>query len=89
MYQNGTGQRITLYLGALTPAATAPTENSKAPASLPAQPTPTTTAFQFTQEGPVPGFYWTDAGFGYALSGQLTRTELLELATAVYPQLQP
>jgi hypothetical protein len=89
MYQNGTGQRITLYLGALTPATTAPTVSGKAPASLPAQPTPTTTAFQFTQEGPVPGFYWTDAGFGYALSGQLTRTELLELATAVYPQLQP
>lgn len=89
MYQNGTGQRITLYLGALTPATTVPTKSSKAPASLPAQPTPTTTAFQFTQEGPVPGFYWTDAGFGYALSGQLTRTELLELATAVYPQLQP
>lgn len=88
MYQNGTGQRITLYLGALTPAAAAQAEISKPAASLPAQPTPTTTAFQFTQEGPVPGFYWTDAGFGYALSGQLSRSDLLELATAVYPQLQ-
>ena len=88
MYQNGTGQRITLYLGALTPAAAAQAEINKPPAPLPVQPTPTTTAFQFTQEGPVPGFYWTDAGFGYALNGQLSRTELLELATAVYPQLQ-
>lgn len=88
MYQNGTGQRITLYLGALTPAATAPAENNKPSARLPAQPAPTATAFQFTQEGPVPGFYWTDAGFGYALSGQLSRAQLLELATAVYPQLQ-
>ncbi|WP_198509165.1 anti-sigma factor [Acidovorax sp. 69] len=89
MYQNGAGQRITLYLGALTgpvaPAAQGtpgtPTPASAVPAS--------STAFQFTQEGPVPGFYWTDAGFGYALSGKLSRTELLDLATAVYPQLQP
>lgn len=73
MYQNSTGQRITLYLGALA------TPSSATPA----------TAFQFTENGPVPGFYWTDAGFGYALSGQLSRPELLELATAVYQQLQP
>jgi len=70
MYQDGAGQRITLYLGALPSAASE-------------------TAFQFTGDGPVPGFYWTDAGFGYALSGQLTRAQLLELATAVYRQLQP
>jgi len=71
MYQDGTGQRITLYLGALAaPGASADT------------------AFQFTDGGPVPGFYWTDAGFGYALSGQLPRARLLELATAVYRQLQ-
>ena len=44
---------------------------------------------QFTQEGLVPGFLLDRRRFGYALSGQLTRTELLELATAVYPQLQP
>lgn len=91
MYQNGAGQRITLYLGALMPAATAaaPAENVSAQTPVAAQLMPATTAFQFTQEGPVPGFYWTDAGFGYALSGQLSRAELLELATAVYPQLQP
>ncbi len=89
MYQNGAGQRITLYLGSLTPATAALAENNQPNTPPPAQPAPTTTAFQFTQEGPVPGFYWTDAGFGYALSGQLSRTELLELATAVYPQLQP
>ena len=92
MYQNGAGQRITLYLGALTPAATAaaPAKTDKGQAPVAAPPTPNTaTAFQFTQQGPVPGFYWTDAGFGYALSGQLSRAELLELATAMYPQLQP
>ena len=53
------------------------------PAAAPA------TAFQFTREGPVPGFYWTDGGFGYALSGQLSRTDLLALASAVYQQLNP
>lgn len=47
------------------------------------------TGFQFSQEGSVAGFYWTDGGFGYALSGQMPRAELLELATAVYQQLQP
>ena len=69
MYQDGAGQRITLYLGALPSAASE-------------------TAFQFADDGPVPGFYWTDAGFGYALSGQLSRAQLMELATVVYRQLQ-
>ncbi len=95
MYQNGAGQRITLYLGALAPAAAAPTNHRQSDQRAPTQtlgtapPTTPTTAFQFTQEGPVPGFYWTEAGFGYALSGQLSRAELLGLATAVYQQLNP
>jgi len=72
MYQDGAGQRITLYLGALPSLPSAAQE----------------TGFQFAEDGPVPGFYWTDAGFGYALSGQLSRAQLLELATAVYRQLQ-
>jgi anti-sigma factor RsiW len=86
MYQNSAGQRITLYLGALAPAPHRPASDNK---SKPGAPPVPTTAFQFTQEGPVPGFYWTDAGFGYALSGQLSRHELLTLATAVYQQLTP
>lgn len=45
------------------------------------------TAFHFRTEGPVPGFYWADRGFGYALSGELPRAALLSLATAVYAQL--
>ena len=69
MFQNGAGQRITLYLGALDSAASE-------------------TAFRFADDGPVPGFYWTDTGFGYALSGPLSRAQLLELATAIYQQLQ-
>lgn len=45
------------------------------------------TAFHFHTEGPVANFYWLDQGFGYALSGELPRTQLLALATAVHQQL--
>ncbi len=45
------------------------------------------TAFRFHAEGPVPAFYWVDQGFGYALSGPLSRQALLGLATAVHRQL--
>ena len=89
MYQNSAGQRITLYLGALAAASTSPGPASDYTPRPQPPTTASTTAFQFTQEGPVPGFYWTDAGFGYALSGQLSRTELLSLATAAYQQLNP
>jgi len=44
------------------------------------------TTFRFTT-GPVPGFYWVDQGFGYALAGQLQREALMNLAHAVYAQL--
>lgn len=71
MYQNAAGERVTLYLGALAAG----------------QPGATDTAFRFDPDGPVPCFYWTDGGFGYALSGALPRAALLGLATAVHPQL--
>ena len=71
MYQNASGQRITLYLGALKPG------SSEANA----------TAFSFLDSGPVPGFYWVDHGFGYAIAGQLPRAALHDLASAVYAQL--
>lgn len=94
MFQSGTGQRITLYLGTLgapssaLPPASAASRGSGTPVHAPLPSAPETT-FQFATEGPVPAFYWVDAGFGYALSGQLSRQELLALATAVYAQLQP
>jgi anti-sigma factor RsiW len=47
------------------------------------------TAFRFSQEEKVAVFYWIDGRFGYALSGELPRGELLEIATAVYRQLNP
>jgi anti-sigma factor RsiW len=72
MYQNSAGQRVTLYLGALKSTA---------------GPQATETAFRFLGDGPVPSFYWVDEGFGCALSGQLPRGALMELAEAVYHQL--
>jgi anti-sigma factor RsiW len=83
MYQNGAGQRITLYLGALAADAARPSGRGAASAAPPSP----AAAFQFAHDGPVPAFYWVDDGFGYALSGQLSRPELLALATSVYQQL--
>ncbi|MBU7573774.1 MAG: anti-sigma factor [Hydrogenophaga sp.] len=74
MFQNAQGVRITLYLGALD-LTTVPAETGEE------------TAFRFAQDGPVPGFYWVDQGFGYALSGPLSRDALMALAQAVYQQL--
>jgi anti-sigma factor RsiW len=47
------------------------------------------TAFRFSQEDKVAVFYWIDGRLGYALSGELPKPELLEIATAVYRQLNP
>ena len=47
------------------------------------------TAFRFAQDGNVRTFYWIDRGLGLALSGELEKNELLNVATAVYKQLNP
>lgn len=70
MYQDGKGQRLTLYVR--TDAMT----NQE-------------TAFRFVQEGSVGVFYWLDGQFGYALSGEVEKAELLRVANAVYSQLNP
>ncbi len=75
MFQNAAGLRLTLYLGAVDAAAPA-----KAAAAQ-------ETAFRYSGDGPVPSFYWVDQGFGYALSGAVSREELMKLAQAVYQQL--
>jgi anti-sigma factor RsiW len=72
MYQDSAGQRITLYLGAVKSSAGGDVRE---------------TAFRFLDDGPVPAFYWVDQGFGYAISGKLTREALQELARVVYGQL--
>lgn len=47
------------------------------------------TAFRFAQENGVGVFYWLDGRMGYALSGEIDRSELLRVADAVYQQLNP
>ncbi len=71
MFQNGQGERLTLYIGAVGAQSSGSGE----------------TAFRFTREGPAASFYWVDKGFGYALSGNLPRERLLALADTVYRQL--
>lgn len=75
MFQNSSGVRVTLYLGALdgNPAAGKPARAE--------------TAFRYSNDGPVPAFYWMDQGFGYAMSGPVAREELMRLAELVYQQL--
>ena len=47
------------------------------------------TAFRFSQEEKVAVFYWIDGTLGYALSGDLAKPQLLDVATTVYKQLNP
>ncbi|CAN5739077.1 anti-sigma factor [soil metagenome] len=75
MFQNSSGERVTLYVGAV---------NAKAGDAAAKE-----TAFSFSADGPVPGFYWVDQGFGYALAGKMSREALVKLADAVYKQLEP
>lgn len=46
-------------------------------------------AFRFAQEGNVRVFYWIDRRLGYALSGEISKEELLRVAMAVHQQLNP
>jgi len=70
MYQNGRGQRLTLYVR--TNAGGSPE-----------------TAFRYARENNVGVFYWIDGPFGYALSGDLDKPELLRVAQLAYRQLNP
>lgn len=90
MFQDKAGERITLYLGAMKAAAASPALVSArpgAPVALPPVADVRESAFSFSDAGPVPGFYWVEQGFGYALTGKLTREQLMQLAQAVYRQL--
>ncbi|TXT39499.1 MAG: transmembrane anti-sigma factor [Comamonadaceae bacterium] len=74
MFQNTTGHRITLYLGALDPTSEPGLSRQE-------------TAFRYEPQAGLPSFYWIDQGFGYALAGELPRAELMKLADTVYRQL--
>lgn len=47
------------------------------------------TAFRYARENGIGVFYWLDGRFGYALSGEMEKPDLLRIATAVYQQLNP
>jgi anti-sigma factor RsiW len=47
------------------------------------------TAFRYAQEGKVGVFYWVDGPFGYALSGEFERAQLLRVAESVYRSFNP
>ena len=81
MFQNATGVRVTLYLGAISAKAEATT--GARTGDMDGQ----ETAFRFATEGALPSFYWVDQGFGYALTGPLKRDALMQLAQTVYQQL--
>jgi anti-sigma factor RsiW len=73
MFQNAKGTRVTLYLGAV--------------ASAQGQQGKGEVAFSYAQDGAVPSFFWADQYFAYALSGQMPKQDLMQLATAVFNQL--
>ncbi len=88
MFQNAAGLRLTLYLGALDAAPVAAVASvNPASAAAPQAALNPETAFRYSGDGPVPSFYWVDQGFGYALSGAVSREELMKLAQLVYQQL--
>lgn len=70
MFQDGSGQRLTLYV-----------RNGSADAKE--------TAFRYAQERGISVFYWVDGRFGYALSGDIPKADLLRVANVVYQQLNP
>jgi anti-sigma factor RsiW len=47
------------------------------------------TSFRYDRQGKIGVFFWIDGPLGYALTGELNRTELLQVAKAVYDQLNP
>lgn len=55
------------------------------PNAAPAQPA----GFRHAREDGIDVFYWIDGRFGYALSGNTGRDDMLRLATLVYRQLAP
>lgn len=52
----------------------------------PAAPQAADTGFRYARENDIDVFYWVDGRFGYALSGNTGREDMLRLATLVYRQ---
>jgi len=68
MYENGNGERLTLYLRVGIGGET---------------------AFRYHEEGGIGAFYWSDEGFGYAITAKADRDLLLRIAELVYRQTTP
>lgn len=47
------------------------------------------TAFRFANDRGVNTFYWVEGKLGYALSGEVDKTRLSQIANTVYKQLNP
>ena len=45
------------------------------------------TAFRFVEQGEVNTFYWVEGDWGYALSGELSRNRLLQVAHSIHAYL--
>ena len=45
------------------------------------------TAFRFVEQGSVNTFYWVEGDWGYALSGELSRNRLLQVAQSIHAYL--
>ena len=65
MYENGNGERLTLYLRTGVGGET---------------------AFRYHEQGGIGAFYWSDEGFGYAITAKADRDLLLRIAEIVYQQ---
>jgi len=68
MYENTTGQRVTIYVRSYAGK---------------------DTAFKFFNTDTASAFYWMDAPFAYALTGDIPRQNLLDIAHVVYKDLSP
>ncbi|MFS8045732.1 anti-sigma factor family protein [Rhizobium sp. BR 314] len=66
MYENASGQRLTVLLG----------RNSGN----------TTTSFRFASDNAVETFYWIDGNLGYAVTGEISRDMLRQVADECYRQ---
>ncbi|HUN50719.1 MAG TPA: anti-sigma factor [Candidatus Sulfotelmatobacter sp.] len=49
---------------------------------------PAETAFRWVQDGNVVVCYWVDGTIGYALAGEMGRSELLKVAKVIYRELE-
>jgi anti-sigma factor RsiW len=47
------------------------------------------TAFRYHEEGGIGAFYWSDEGFGYAITAKANRDLLLRIAEIVYQRTSP